>query len=439
MALENVTWCGELKEQLTESNDGKPVNFSDLNRDCLEKILEHLKIRDLLNAADTCKSFKEIAGDIFRRKFSKKAVCFNLYGQKNLARVNDNFIGIYALDFALQFFRCFGHLITKLTLDYTYAFPKIAQVNQYVRKYCRKSMNHITFIAIRGVYFENTIEPFLNVKTVKFNNCSLTMKLSQVNQWFPNMTELILFSTDLAEPQHFPHLERFIFAVKQGQIYFGQDDIATLIKLNPQLKSLSINAYQLNVKKFQDIGRHLPLLNDLNMTVSLKDLREIKSDIMFNSVKKFSLRFYGQYQLPKIPFCLRNLDELYLELECVLNDTSINFIARHPTITKLNINGMDVWSLKKIARALPSLREMQLTNSGVSAREVIEFVDDCKSLKSFIFILGNDFERNRSILKAFLEKEWEISFIGYPMNTNNPSVKIERVNRVQSSQSSIYI
>lgn len=136
---------------------------------------------------------------------------------------------------------------------------------KHIRKYCRKSLADITFIAIRGVYFENTIDPFLKVKTVK-DNCSLTMKLSQVNLWFPNMSELILFSTDLAEPQHFSHLEKFIFTVKQSQVYFGQDDIVKLIILNPRLKSLCINAYQLNIRKFQDIGRHLPILGDLSLT-----------------------------------------------------------------------------------------------------------------------------------------------------------------------------
>lgn len=430
MALENNLWCEDLKQQLDESVE--QIQIIDLNDDCVENIMENLKIRDLLNASDTCKKFKAIAEIVFRRKYSKESVCFNLYGQQNLARFDNNFIGIYALDFALPFFRCFGHLITRLTLDYTYAFPKVAQINKYIKKYCTESLGEFTFIAIRGCYFDNVFKPFLKVKIVKFTNCSLTTKLKQVNEWFPNMSEMILFSTELTEPMQFPHLTKFTFAVKLGQIYFGQEDIAKMILLNPQLQSLNINAHRLNVRKFQHIGRNRLALNDLNLSVSLKDLNELDNFVFnFRTVKMFKLRFYGQHPLPKIPFSFRKLEEFSLELDCMLNNQSIDFIVKHPTIRKLNINGLGEWSIMRIAKALPILTDMKLTNSGISALDVIEFIDECKSVKSFEFILGNDFEENRSTLKTFLDKEWEITFMGYPMHTNNPSVKIDRIQPAQ--------
>lgn len=65
------------------------MRLTDLNIDCLETILEHLKLGDLLNVADANKRLHRAACSTFVEKYHEESATFELirYSQKRLLQV----------------------------------------------------------------------------------------------------------------------------------------------------------------------------------------------------------------------------------------------------------------------------------------------------------------------------------------------------------------
>lgn len=114
----------------------RKMKFTDLNFDCLENVLEYLKLIDLLNVADTSKRLNKAAELVYAQKYGKKKVRF---GDMTDARVSEGDHGIEITgkhininDFKtdLQLMRCVGSVISSIE----FLFLKNAERNLGIRE-----------------------------------------------------------------------------------------------------------------------------------------------------------------------------------------------------------------------------------------------------------------------------------------------------------------
>lgn len=407
-----------------------PTKLIDINNDCLETIFEYLNLLDLLNVANSNIHLQCAAESVFYRKFRKIDIYFypwiilvNFF-HNDVIESSENHMQIKKLKTMLELLRYFGHMMQKLTINLSDRLPN-REVIQYIKKYCSNSLTEITlYINAEDMDVSDLI--LSKVEKVKFVMCSRGLELSKYIRWFPNMREIFFCFGHFPQCIHIPHLEKCSIISRSCRMT-NEGDIVKFVRLNPSIRSMHFDCPFNNVNIIKDVVHSLPQLENLYIHLSLKDLQNLNNpSIQHENVKVFTLRVYGNHHIDLFPFTFNRLEEFSLELDCDLNDQSIDFISKHSFIKKLSIDGLRKWPLLKIAKLLPSLREMSLTNLGVAARDAAEFLNECKSLKIFTFILENGSEFNRNKLQKQIGSEWKISCIGYLMRANEPTVKITR-------------
>lgn len=167
----------EARETEMSERERTILKLTDINIDCLEKIFSNLNLRDLLNVADSNKSLKQAVDLVYSRRFGPKTIFFRVIFKlsRDSIEMSHQKIEFNDLRTALQLIRCFGHLISKLEYDHSIdTYPKHRnEVDRYINEYCANSLSELQFFTTSKDVFERLEKPFLNVKTVCFNYCSL--------------------------------------------------------------------------------------------------------------------------------------------------------------------------------------------------------------------------------------------------------------------------
>lgn len=433
MAREIVLRCQRwFKRHLLNRRNFNSTKFTNINTDCLEKILEKLSLSDLLNVADTNTQLKRTAERIFYRKYQPIDVTFDYCFTYVFIERGLNSDRVFSYRKVLQFFRCFGHLVQKLTIN-SYHLDlvcvhraRLCTYYKYFEKYCSETVSEIKLHQDLSVF--NMLFSFKNVEKVSFATHGQPLGLSKYNKWFPNMRELAFKGFSVSEYAHFPHLE--VCKVDFGN-YCGTS-ITEFIQLNPQLRRIHFDcsyesfSHNTQIRTIRNALHRLPQLEFLHVGLNGLNSEDVSTIAHHDQLKVFSLRIYGNHRVDKFPFSFDRLEEFVLELDCNLNAQSIDFISEHPSIQRLSINGLGEWPLIRISKMLPSLKEMNLTNSGIGVTDAVRFVNETQSLNIFTFVLQDGSELNRINLEQELTREWTIAFIGYAMHVNSPTVRIKR-------------
>ncbi|XP_031624864.1 uncharacterized protein LOC116341751 [Contarinia nasturtii] len=408
------------------------MKFTDMNIDCIESCLEHLKIEDLLNAAASNKRLNHAAKSIYDRKYHCRRIPLHI--------VNGN---PFALS-TLRYLRCFGELITRIQLifygeinqySWRYSEPwkerkfiRTQRTIDYINEYCGESLVDIEFIRIQDLP-EHFKKPFPRVKRLKIDDCSfsgLTEK-NWLNTIFPRMQELHISVTnvhceevsqitfELAE-NHFAFLEHLsIFLSQFETIPWIVDSLRrnfmAALELNPQLKHLCVSTSPgipfFDANDFQSVN--LQNLESLEVTVNDSFYFEFNGESMrFRNLK--SLRFIEQTNISyPIPFVADNLETLHLYKFVRMSEYEYDFIEKHPTITFLRLSVIEHVDLERIAKALPLLKAIEF---GYSVRLTIDNMiphwTTFESLKQISFLMEHIEEED---LIPLLIDGWSIDTI----------------------------
>lgn len=184
-----------------EQNDAEedPViqlTLTDINVDCLECLFMHMTIVDFVNIAHTNKQLKLAADLAFARKFGKKKFrfCVDSVYPNNLPEVGDEWVIVHDLQTSLRLLRCYGHLISKLELNYRKVLrPAPSKVFRYVNEFSCDSLTEITLHGIFKFAFEVAMKrPFPNVQQASFTGCHLGPRMTHFNYWYPALRRLHL-------------------------------------------------------------------------------------------------------------------------------------------------------------------------------------------------------------------------------------------------------
>lgn len=416
------------------------MKFTDLDFDCLECVLEHLELPDLLNVADTSKRLNKAAGLVFTQKHGNKIVRFDDFTfvkSQQPPKVESTQIKINNIKIGLQLLRTIGYTIRKIhytqcsiMYDWKEEIERYSKINfklfEYINNYCAEYLKGFFIYPALILHFEGVIvdrsvtsfqyftRAFPNLILLILDSCiDLKENCCQLLPLFPKLHELQVdlsyYSFFDANTKHFPHLE----VLRMKHVTDKDTEMLLLfLKLNPQLKEFSIDLgnCNLDLAQFQTAAgssqiEYLKL--DLVFTTFINDVTHMKS------VKNFDIRFTNAKTLPEsfLPFSFQQLDTLSVRFPkpdflATFTDEFFDFIARHPKITHLTIGNVLTTQLDwvKLAESMPSLVSVTLYLF-IPSSKALDVLDKLPMLKQFQFVLIED---DYESFRRRMSKKWKV-------------------------------
>lgn len=216
--------------------------------------------------------------------------------------------------------------------------------------------------------------------------------------------------------RRFTHLEYF-----RIDDYYGPNaSLPIFIELNPQLRDLEVGVLwgrALNSAAVPSASENLSNLDFVYNGIGFPEDRPIQ----FEGVKKVQINLHSHGHLhgtaQPLSFIFGQLEECILEWSwCVWNEHVLNFISKHPMILKLKLRDPILLSQRKIdkmklAKLLPSVREVDMAWITLSVDEVNTFLNECKQLEKLHFKLAqpNEFK----MLDEQLNDRWTLKMNKY--------------------------
>lgn len=444
------------------------MKITDLNIDCLEKIVRQLDYVDIFNVAESNLRLREAAKLAYRIKYWKTGV--------KIGRIQTNPIEYYHihdsncayignLKIAFKLLRYFENSIPNLII-FSINFKSHSKLySQYKDITCARLITYdnqyhsefLTSIAFYGSFstgiefkkiLQNIETPFLNVKSIEmrrgfdFNRHFLRL--------FPNIQKMLY---EIAEHtqitrinDHFPYLKSADFSLMVGNRSIDMKmlgdpkclemipHMASFLRLNPQIRSLS--TFFIFSETFLDaISESVPLLENLELSFTPSDIFNFGGKFEnLKRIKCFCRRRIGYYnnvetvsKRMKRVLSLNQLEEFVCFNFELNNQDLYEILNRYPSIVKLKIlnteplpNSIDPLEL---AAALPKLAEIDFLNRfhRTLVDDPILFTLEIKSLKKFSFRYYASGERYEDFLKR-LPTGWCVTKIHQEFN----EVTIER-------------
>lgn len=198
----------------------------------------------------------------FKRNFGSKKINLNpTQFHLTYVSVHKDEIWLRDLKSCLQFVRCFGEIITDLTIwdgsnDY---------LNQYIQQYCAETLTSVSFNqgSLSANFFQ---KPFNNVNAVEIRNVKLQDSLPRFIDWFPNMRHLKI------DHRHFDYYERSsVNAVTFPQLEHltlhmnDQMNYDEFMRANPQIQTITFPGRQISMKRASKFIKHNQSILKLEM------------------------------------------------------------------------------------------------------------------------------------------------------------------------------
>lgn len=427
------------------------MKLIDLNIDCLEGILEYLKLEDLLNAADSNKRLCHASKFVFFGKYGSPKITFirayksrqECLKQYKLIEVQTkNNISLNDLKSIFQILRNFGHLISKINFDLLSS--EISRqtriyIIDYVNYYCHESLNEIFIVMMNQDFLKCFKKPFIRVKTVTILSGFLMQKNSLV--WsFPKMQNLEIMLESYATisesiVNHFPYLKHFkISEEKQSCLWerlgclmlpenYKEDEriesFKAFLKLNPQLEHLYMGIkMEADFKILQVFGEREQ--NPKSLVLQLPKYPNV-TKIHLKNIENLSIcRAEKERIIFEIPFLCDKLESFEIDLDGQSDEYIYQFCHDNPTIRKLKFGHTPISrdfniNYLRLSQSLPFLEEMTVFYGKLSADEALHVLTQFKCLKYFCFCYLQDIDYQQ--LESRLH-DWKIS-----INNSSPFLK----------------
>lgn len=243
--------------------------------------------------------------------------------------------------------------------------------------------------------FDNVLQPFSEARVVVFSFCTIDGKLRQLSKWFPRIRVLAIHNVDTHLDYikaNSPNLDALcIMGRRQND---STMPILNVLRLNPHLMYL----YTLHIFCYPE--DFLALGNNI---INLRNVVHLRMEFVE----------FGLQPIPKIPISCQQLHEFSWGPPHRLDDSMIEFFKKHPCIIKLNIVHRYLSVIKNtedivhIARALPSLQEVNFRKIELSVEKVIPFLwmTICKYTMTICWTTNGNYRSMDSSLKLNVSNE----------------------------------
>lgn len=404
------------------------MNLTDLNDDCLENIFKYLSLLDLLNIATSDDRFSGASCWALKRKLRGRMVKIDstnisITGEQTDYIFDDVYYANHSVLMVMRFFKYFGKLITKLNVDYKLKCGEFyrgfqQEVESGILNYCTKTLRKLSIKNMQRTFdvLNDIRKPFEMLYSLTIHGGYLK-NVGQFNKWFPELRSLALLFNYHGKGNcigvHFPKLEKLnLRELDFNQYYlncFNLSDIEQAIRMNPQLRDLSVRATDAELEygfcKFVD--KHLPRLEHIELTSDFDELKNEESKVIKN-IKKLTTE-----RVPKLTFT--QLEELRL-FHIENGVEAIEFAEQNEHLIKLiiTIDDMSTFRLKseditRFIRSVPKLTELTLDWDLITTDGVVQLLKDCKSLRKFRLL----FYFRSSLYEQFMDEhiapEWKIT------------------------------
>lgn len=378
--------------------------------------------------------YHQFAEDVFKRKYSQKSFEIAdplLMDMNEIREVNDI---VYVKQFGeiLRVLKKFGHLITKLSIEYN-QFPTLGGVNmapiiKYINKYCADSLIEfsVTVTSDYMEFFDKMAKPFQNVEILsisgRFN------KLASANhdfaELFPSVTSLSLNYVQVFQQNsldlNFQHLKQL--NISFGQIdnsSFSQHHAEQLIRRNPPIHSMKLVRSDSNLLNVANEA--LPELESLELVGLV--IKENKR-IVFENVKLFTV--VGDLGIIPETIAFKSLTEFHWIGLPVCNDKWMDLVEQNPHLMRLSVKTSVINDpqLKKLSEMQLNLVDISLLlHSDVQDDTIVEFVRKNKHMKRIQFAHKYSLKSTADAIQNEFGNEWTIEI---HHNNNENQLTLER-------------
>lgn len=428
-----------------------PLQLSDLNDDCLVEIFKYCTIDDLINIVDYDTYFIDAARSVFRKKFAK-----------NCIRVTTEFdIDYKTATWSEKILKFFGCEIMKLSVNYNKGFHRFDEaMDKAILLQCRKSLLEIELTNPERFTMYGIEEPFQNVKVVSLVDGSFSKFITDFDKFFPAAHTLKLKNLKSEDYRgkmkknikNYPVLKHFEIQ-RMGNQYEIEDPISkAIIKMNPQLKSLSnvIDIEQLEIDEDDEnyrswmeqepaeidtdeiyINENLPNLESFRLVISGDEyvIQNMGIKKHFKKLKELALVI----EYPENLGALTNLisiDELeVLKLPGNYLDSNYMKLIRAYKHVK-SIEMVCAWSqsysnqLFEMFSTLPNLIHIQFSNcfnNKLSPNKIIDLLTRCKLLNQLTVV--GELKNLKQVTAAFnatlIKSPWNFSIVKAETNRSS--------------------
>lgn len=299
--------------------DDETTKFIDLPDFCLDNILKHLDLKNLIMAANTTDRLAYSAIRAFGSNFKNKEFAFNSKGTEHLLWLDDreceSDVEKFSLVDCLTTLYLFGPMIQKLTID----VPSQALLDQVIN-ICGDNLTELNILFSRkGLKLAKPLPKLQKLKLITTNHY-ITDSWKQINQMYPKLRCLHIqcgekpFLYDQSMIETIPNLEKFSHIginysesekIRQFKRFFDFLNLnhqITSLRLDGRLKILFNNLNKLNWSSFDT--RHLNIstygLVNVRMFAELKELQSLRLSarcyngmrgILFPKLEVFSIDF----------------------------------------------------------------------------------------------------------------------------------------------------
>lgn len=399
-------------------------NVRNVNESCDSGILEGLDLPNLAIKAATSEHCSNVAAGIFGRKFATKLIRF---GNEQPA--------ISDLETASNILRYFGHLIRKISLQFTYnsgtctndATVQNRKLLSDINKYCRNSLVdfEIRYSDCDPSIFSEIKGPFDKAENVSihlFHMTAYTDKL-KLNEIFPRVRHLELDFDKISDPNFVDGEFRYMdeIAVASGILDESFDEhFKGFLKKNPQIRYVSVVSPI--YRTFHHLFKQLKNLQELHIQQSIREDR-IQDKIFFPNIKRLDIRLAPEEcVLPKRITFGRALEEITLQCQYIdIGTEYFSFLDRYKKIKKLSA-GIDLnnKNLLALIGKYPLLSEATFTlRYDVLSDTIIKFVKKSNRLNLLHFYHSSN--ENREDFKKKLEAGLGNDFRVHYFNTTSSS------------------
>lgn len=360
----------------------RPLHITDVEPDCIERVLEHLNVTDLSNAAHAHPHFVYAARLVYKRLYVHKIIRICESGRTlSLLESMEGHGQLIKAD-VKSFFENFGMILERVRLDYSYGCScknvrHWPEMEQFVTENCINSLTSIWLNNCSGTIIEDVSKSFAKVNTVYIKGKYSGITNVDVNRCFPNASHVFF---DIKVIKYGSCLMSFLKSLVKIQFRVDKDtnsvarkNLVKILVFNSHIKDLTIESNGIHMFKclyygysfLEFLSRILNNLHTLiliNVDLESDDFKHIR---FYKSLKHFSLEVHRSSYPDNVSISFDQLTSL--ELFGVKNDPKwINFILQNKNLTYLFYGSDDSRAnseeLIQIVEGLPELKELIIEN-----------------------------------------------------------------------------
>lgn len=340
--------------------------------------------------------FQDAVTHLMRTKFHihEKTIRIEQVHQDNIKNA------IFLSDIAtiLEFLQYFGDIIPRIYYSgMFYSGEERLQINQYIAKYCARTLLELELIDADSYLIRDTSDLFPTVSRLNVQNFEYTDNLA-LNRIYPNLTSLTICSYD------FPLKSLVDFYPKLMHLSTSRTDESIVLEVvlsNPQLRRFDFLDVP-TVQFIEHINQALPQLESLEVKhnpdgfLGPTDIAE--SLVHFKNVQHFGLNADGfeEITVERVPFSFGQLKSL--KIGALTADSLYSQLIQDndqiEVLTLERINDVDILPLiAEYVSELHSLRELSVSwMDDVDESDVFDLVNTMHHLKKVILDFWIEFD-----------------------------------------------